>query len=56
MGWDEIMTPDMPTTAVIHSWRGENEGLPNGGSLIAAAKKGYQTFCQVATILTECCL
>ena len=43
MGWDEIMTPDMPTTAVIHSWRGENEGLPNGGSLIAAAKKGYQT-------------
>ncbi|WP_345191129.1 beta-N-acetylhexosaminidase [Algibacter agarivorans] len=43
MGWDEIMTPNMPTTAVIHSWRGENEGLPNGGSLIAAAKKGYQT-------------
>ena len=43
MGWDEIMTPDMPTTAVIHSWRGENEGLPKGGSLIAAAKKGYQT-------------
>ncbi|WP_298530940.1 family 20 glycosylhydrolase [uncultured Algibacter sp.] len=43
MGWDEIMTPDMPTTAVIHSWRGENEGLPNGGSLISAAKQGYQT-------------
>ena len=43
MGWDEILTPDMPTTAVIHSWRGENEGLPNGGSLIEAAKKGYQT-------------
>lgn len=43
MGWDEIMTPNMPTTAVIHSWRGENEGLSNGGSLIAAAKKGYQT-------------
>lgn len=43
MGWDEIMTPDMPTTAVIHAWRGENEGLPSGGSLIAAAKKGYQT-------------
>jgi hexosaminidase len=37
------MTPDMPTTAVIHSWRGENEGLPNGGSLINAAKRGYQT-------------
>ncbi|MEC3906681.1 family 20 glycosylhydrolase [Tamlana sp. 2201CG12-4] len=43
MGWDEIMTPDMPTTAVIHSWRGKNEGLPDGGSLITAAKKGYQT-------------
>ncbi|WP_136480335.1 beta-N-acetylhexosaminidase [Cognatitamlana onchidii] len=43
MGWDEIMTPGMPTSAVIHSWRGENEGLPNGGSLIKAAKSGYQT-------------
>lgn len=43
MGWDEIMTPNMPTTAVIHSWRGENEGMPKGGSLISAAKKGYQT-------------
>jgi len=43
MGWDEIMTPSMPTTAVIHSWRGENEGLPKGGSLISAAKTGYQT-------------
>jgi hexosaminidase len=43
MGWDEIMTPNLPTTGVIHSWRGENEGLPNGGSLIKAAKKGYQT-------------
>ena len=43
MGWDEIMTPNMPTTAVIHSWRGENEGLEKGGSLISAAKKGYQT-------------
>lgn len=43
MGWDEIMTDQMPTTAVIHSWRGENEGLPKGGSLIEAAKKGYNT-------------
>lgn len=43
MGWDEILTPGMPNTAVIHSWRGENEGLSNGGSLIEAAKKGYQT-------------
>ena len=43
MGWDEIMTPNMPTTAVIHSWRGENEGFPKGGTLIEAAKKGYNT-------------
>ncbi len=43
MGWDEIMTPNMPTTAVIHSWRGENEGLSKGGSLIAAARSGYKS-------------
>tara|TARA_R110000868_G_scaffold136776_1_gene349842 strand:+ start:14101 stop:16152 length:2052 start_codon:yes stop_codon:yes gene_type:complete len=43
MGWDEIMTPNMPTSAVIHSWRGENEGLTKEGTLISAAKKGYQT-------------
>ena len=27
MGWDEIMTKNMPKTAVIHSWRGVNEGF-----------------------------
>lgn len=43
MGWDEIMTPEMPKSAVIHSWRGVNEGLPKGGALIKAAKAGYQT-------------
>ena len=43
MGWDEIMTPTMPTTALIHSWRGEHEGLSKGGTLIEAAKKGYKT-------------
>lgn len=43
VGWDEILTPTMPTTAVIHSWRGENEGLPKGGTLIEAAQKGYNT-------------
>ena len=42
MGWDEIMTPSTPTTAVIHSWRGKNEGLERS-TLISAAKKGYQT-------------
>ena len=42
MGWDEILTPNMPTTAVIHSWRGKNEGLAQS-TLIEAAKKGYKT-------------
>ncbi len=43
VGWDEILTPTMPTTAVIHSWRGANEGLTLGSSLIEATKKGYKT-------------
>lgn len=43
MGWEEIMTPDMPTTALIHSWRGVNEGIPARQSLINAAKGGYNT-------------
>ncbi|WMI66502.1 family 20 glycosylhydrolase [Aestuariibaculum sp. YM273] len=43
VGWDEIMTPNMPKTAIIHSWRGEHEGLAKGGTLIEAAKKGYNT-------------
>lgn len=42
MGWDEIMTPNIPTTAVIHSWRGKQEGLEES-TLLEAAKKGYQT-------------
>jgi hexosaminidase len=42
MGWDEIMTPTMPTSAVIHSWRGTQEGLKQS-TLIEAAKKGYQS-------------
>lgn len=43
MGWEEIMTPDMPKTALIHSWRGVNEGMEPGESLVAAVKNGYQT-------------
>ena len=41
MGWDEILTPSTPKTAVIHSWRGEHEGLEQS-TLIEAAQKGYQ--------------
>ncbi len=43
MGWDEILTSSTPKTAVIHSWRGVNEGFQKGGALIEAAKTGYQT-------------
>jgi hexosaminidase len=43
MGWEEIMTENMPTTALIHSWKGANEGAKLGGSLIIAAKRGYNT-------------
>lgn len=41
VGWDEIMTPNMPKTAIIHSWRGEHEGFKEG-TLVEAVKKGYQ--------------
>ncbi|MEZ4828621.1 MAG: family 20 glycosylhydrolase [Bacteroidia bacterium] len=34
MGWDEILQPDLPRDAVIHSWRGKD-------SLYEAANKGY---------------
>jgi hexosaminidase len=34
IGWEEILHPDLPKDAVIHSWRG-------AASLADAAKKGY---------------
>lgn len=43
MGWEEIMTKNMPKTALIHSWKGVNEGMEPGESLIKAVKNGYQT-------------
>ena len=43
MGWEEIMTEHMPTTALIHSWRGVNEGIVAGQSIVNAAKNGYMT-------------
>jgi hexosaminidase len=35
VGWDEILNPELPTDAVIQSWRGAK-------SLVDAAKRGYQ--------------
>ncbi|SDX90979.1 beta-N-acetylhexosaminidase [Flavobacterium degerlachei] len=43
MGWEEIMTENMSKDAIIHAWRGTNEGQESGGSLAKAAKNGYQT-------------
>lgn len=43
MGWEEIMTDKMPTSALIHSWKGANEGAELGSSLMIAAKRGYYT-------------
>ena len=43
MGWEEIMTPKMPKTALIHSWKGINEGLPAKQSLVNAVKSGRKT-------------
>jgi hexosaminidase len=43
MGWEEIMTENMSKDAIIHVWRGTNEGLEAGGALIKAAKSGYNT-------------
>ena len=44
IGWEEVMDPKLAKTAVIHSWRGTNEGLQAGQSLITAVKTGYKTF------------
>lgn len=43
MGWEEIMTETMSKDAIIHAWRGTNEGQESGGAFIKAAKNGYNT-------------
>ena len=43
MGWEEILTKNMSKEAIIHSWRGANEGVAAGQSLVDAVKKGYKT-------------
>ena len=42
MGWEEIMTKNMSKDAIIHSWKGANEGVPAGQSLVQAVKNGYK--------------
>ncbi|HKO77296.1 MAG TPA: family 20 glycosylhydrolase, partial [Flavobacterium sp.] len=43
MGWEEIMTKNMSKDAIIHSWKGANEGQKAGQSLVEAVKGGYKT-------------
>lgn len=43
MGWEEIMTEELPKEAIIHSWKGSNEGKLAGESLVNAVKSGYKT-------------
>ena len=43
MGWEEIMTKNMSKDAIIHSWKGPNEGVPTSQSLVNAVKNGYKT-------------
>ena len=43
MGWEEIMTKNLSKDAIIHSWRGSNEGIAAGQSLVNAVKNGYKT-------------
>jgi len=43
MGWEEIMTENMSKEAIIHSWKGANEGTVAGKSLLTAAKNGFKT-------------
>ena len=43
MGWEEIMTKNLSKDAIIHSWRGANEGIAAGQSLVNAVKNGYKT-------------
>jgi len=43
MGWEEIMTKNMSKDAIIHAWKGSNEGTTPGKSLVEAAKGGYKT-------------
>lgn len=43
MGWEEIMTKNLSKAAIIHSWKGINEGISTGQSLVNAVKNGYKT-------------
>lgn len=43
MGWEEIRTKNMSKDAIIHSWKGPNEGVPSGQSLANTVKDGYKT-------------
>ncbi|POY41386.1 beta-N-acetylhexosaminidase [Flavobacterium alvei] len=43
MGWEEIRTKNLSKDAIIHSWKGTNEGVPTDQSLTNTIKEGYKT-------------
>jgi hexosaminidase len=43
MGWEEIMTKNLSKDAIIHSWKGVNEGVSSEQSLVNAVRNGYKT-------------
>lgn len=50
IGWDEILTPELPSTAVIQSWRGR-ESLVEGvrqGHMVVLSNGYYIDLCQPA--------
>lgn len=42
MGWEEIMTKDMPKEAIIHIWKETKEEFPSEQSIVKAVKNGYK--------------
>lgn len=42
VGWEEVMSGQLPKEAIIHSWKGAWEDVTPKASLYEAAKKGHQ--------------
>ncbi len=47
IGWDEILTPELPPTAVIQSWRGRE-------SLVQGAKQGHRVILSAGYYIDLC--
>jgi hexosaminidase len=51
MGWEEIMTKDMSKDAIIHAWRGGNEGVTQVERLLQPQRMATIQFCLMGIIL-----